>query len=108
MRGSNFIVMAVKVFMTALGFALTPVFFARQIFFAVDDHINFRRTDAAAIYTRDLEPRSDVERSDGFLQQPERASGVQQRAQKHVAADAGKTIEVGNAHKTFVAPLLTI
>ena len=41
---------------------------------------------------------ADVQAGDGLLEQLERNSGVEQSAEEHVAADAGETIEIGNAH----------
>jgi hypothetical protein len=72
--------------------------FARQIFFAVGVYIDFGRGNSAAQHPRNLQPRADVERGDCVFQKLWRHSGIHQRAQKHVAADAGKTVEVGYAH----------
>ena len=45
---------------------------------------------------------ADVERRGGFLKQFERDAGIDQRAQQHVAADAGKTLEVANSHRGVI------
>ena len=55
---------------------------------------------------RDLQPRTNIEGSDGVLQQRSRNPGVHQRAQKHITADSGKTLKVGYAHKNRRWPLV--
>src|SRR5579863_1319276 len=77
---------------------LLPVHLARQIFLAVRIHIDFYRADAAAIDATNVQPRPDVQLRNCFFQQQLRHAGVDQGAQKHVAAHSGKTIEVGYAH----------
>jgi hypothetical protein len=39
---------------------------------------------------------------DSFLEQARRDPGIDQSAEKHIAADAGKTIKISNAHGTVV------
>src|SRR5215813_2661066 len=69
---------------------LLPEFFAWQLFLSGNDHVNFGRTDAAAVHTGDFQMRVDAQSLDGLLQQVRRNSGVHQRAQKHIAADPGE------------------
>ena len=78
---------------------LFPENFARQIFFAIGIYIYLGRRNSAPHYTRNFQSRAYVERRDCFFQKLRSHSGIQQRAQEHVAADAGKTVEVGYAHK---------
>lgn len=74
-------------------------FLAWDVFLSVDEDIDFRRGDAAAIDTRDLEFRAELESANGFAQQVGRHSGVDERAEKHVAADSAETVEVRDAHR---------
>ena len=90
--------MLMRVFITAPGL-LCPELLPRQLFLAIHQHIDLGRGDAAAIHLRNFEASSDVEGSDRFFQQLRRHSGIDQGAQKHVAAHAGKTIEIGNSHE---------
>src|SRR5271157_2647229 len=82
----------------AVGLAIRPELFARQVLFAVHQDVKFGGGDACPSHTRKLQRRADVQVRDGLLEQLERNAGVEQRAEKHIAADAGKTIEIGNAH----------
>ena len=69
-----------------------PILLPRQILLPVDVNIHLRGRNPAAYHTRNFQPRSDTECRHGFFQQPRRNSGIHQRAQKHVAAHAGKTL----------------
>src|SRR5271157_1227338 len=80
-----------------LGFSC-PEFFARHVFLAVHNDINFGRRNAIAIDPRHLQRGTNVEPLHRLLQQLERNARVHQRAKKHIAADAGKAFEVSNAH----------
>ena len=75
---------------------------ARQFFFPVHKDIHLGRGDAAAIDPRNFQPRSDVQRRDRILEELGRHSRIDQRAEEHVAAHAGKAVEVGNAHRKTV------
>ena len=65
---------------------------------AVHQHARLASGDAAAV--RDLKDQlgAQAESGGGLLQQIGRDAGVNQRAQQHVSADAGKTFEIANAH----------
>jgi flagellar basal body rod protein FlgG len=78
---------------------LTIENFARQIFFAIGIDIYFGRRNSAAHNPRNLQTRAYVKRRHCVFQELWRHTHIQQRAQKHVAADSGKTVEVGYAHK---------
>ena len=92
------VVMLVGVFVSMIVPVLLPENFPRQIFLAVDIHIDFGRRNSASHHPRNLQPRTDIERRDRVFQKLGGHPGIHQRAQKHVAADAGKTVEVGYAH----------
>lgn len=69
----------------------------------IHPHIHFGRRNPAAIDLRDAQSRTELQRSHSSLQQVRRHARIDQGAQKHVAAHAGKTIKVGNAHGKTVA-----
>jgi hypothetical protein len=70
---------------------LRRVFFARKIFFAVDPNVHLGGGDAAADDPRNLQTCAYAQSRHGVLQHSRRNSSVDKRAQKHVAAHAGKT-----------------
>jgi len=72
--------------------------FSRKIFFAVRVDVHLGGGNAAPHCALDLQPGADVECGDCVFEKLGRHSSVYQRAEKHVAADAGKTVEVGYAH----------
>src|SRR6266852_1918185 len=78
---------------------LRPEDFARQLLFAVGVDVQLGGRDPAAIHPRNLQASSDIQRRDRVLEQFRRHPGIHQGAQKHVAADAGKAVEVGYAHR---------
>ena len=59
--------------------------------------------DAAAIGLFDLEGGSEMEGGNGVVEDLGGESGVEESAEKHVSADAGKAIEVGDAHGLIVS-----
>ncbi len=71
---------------------LLPLQVPRRILLPIHPHIHLGGRDPAARHPRNLQPRLQVQARDSFLQQPGRNSGIHQRAQKHVAAHAGKTL----------------
>jgi hypothetical protein len=72
------------------------VMFARILGLAVHQHVNFGRADAAAVHASNFECCADIQGFDGPLKKLAWNSSVDQRAKKHVTADAGEAIEVGN------------
>ena len=68
----------------------------------LDPHIDLSRIDPAAIHARDLQIRADVQRGHRIFKDLRRNPGIQQRANKHVAADTGEAFEISNAHQSFV------
>ena len=76
-----------------------PVLFPRQIFFPIDVNIHLGSGNPAAHDAGNFQPRPNSERRHSFFEHGSRNSGIHQRAQKHIAAHAGKTLKVGNAHK---------
>src|SRR5437899_773289 len=75
-----------------------PILLPRQVFFPININIHLGGRDPAAHHPRDFQPRAHLQSRNRLLQQSRRNSSIHQRAQKHVAADAGKTFKVGNAH----------
>ena len=71
----------------------------RHIFPAIHDHIDFRGSDAVAINARDLKFSAEVESAYCFAQMVGGHSGVDECAEKHVAADSAETVEVRDAHR---------
>ena len=77
---------------------LCPILFTREVLLAVDPDVDFRGGNAAADDPRNLQPCADAQGRNGLFQYSRRNSGVDEGAQEHVAAHAGKTLEIGNAH----------
>ena len=69
-----------------------PELFPRQLFFAGGDYIKLGGADAAAIDTRDFQPRVHAQGCNRPGEDLGRNSGVEQGAQKHIAADTGKAL----------------
>src|SRR3954447_20127996 len=102
MRMSVLLVMVILVTGAVLMIMLrlfAPVLFPGHIFFAIHPHIHFRGRDAAAGYARDFQAGAYTERRNRVLQQFRRDSGVNKRAQKHVATDTGKALKISNSHR---------
>jgi hypothetical protein len=78
--------------------ALCPVFLARKIFVPTDYHVNLSCANAAAADAAHFQAGSQVEGCNGLLQQSQGHAGVNQHAEKHVAADPGKAIKISYAH----------
>src|SRR5260370_26063911 len=76
-----------------------PILLPRQILLPVDPNIHLRSRNPAAHHARSFQPTPHVQRRHSPLQQRSRNPGIHQRAQKHIAADAGKTLKIGYAHK---------
>ena len=78
---------------------LFPVLLSRQILLAIHPNIHFSSRNSAAHHARYFQLSPNPKRRHGLFQEFRRNSGIHQRAQKHVAADAGKTLKVGYAHR---------
>src|SRR5258708_990013 len=76
-----------------------PIHLPRQILLPIHPNVHLNRRNPAAHHARNFQPRPHVQRRHSLLQQRSRNSGVHQRAQKHVAADARETLKIGYAHK---------
>jgi hypothetical protein len=76
-----------------------PEFFPGQVLLAGGDYVYFGGTDAAAQHPGDLQPGIYAERFHCLPEQFERNSGIHQRAKKHIAADAGKTLQISDSHQ---------
>jgi hypothetical protein len=70
----------------------------RHLLFPIHQHIDFGRRNPAAIDLRNFQSGADIERGHCFLEHVGRHASIDQGAQEHVAAHAGKTIEVSYAH----------
>src|SRR5581483_5800527 len=79
---------------------------SRTIRFAVNEHIDLRRSDATAVHLLDLEFPTEIQRLHRFAQQVRGNAGIYQRAQEHISTDPGKTLDVGDAHEP--EPLLSM
>src|SRR5579871_250485 len=94
-----FMCVMLVVSMRMSGFLFRPVLLSGQILFTVNPDVNFRGRDPAAHHSRDFQLRAYPERRHRLLQQLRRDPGIHQHTQKHVAADTGKALYVGNPHE---------
>jgi hypothetical protein len=60
----------------------------------VCDHVHFGCGQAASAHLAHLQPRAHIQRGGRFLKTREGNARIHQRAQQHVAAYAGKTLQV--------------
>src|ERR1700679_3852212 len=81
-----------------LAWLLLPENFARQILFPVCVDVDFRCGNAAAQHPGNLQSPTDIEPRNCVFHELSRHAGIEQRAKKHVTADARKAVEVGYAH----------
>lgn len=63
-----------------------------RIFLSVDKNIDFGRGDPAAVYARNLQRRTKIQSCDYLLKHCWRNSGIYQRTEEHVTADAGEAV----------------
>lgn len=66
---------------------------------AVFEDVYFGRRDAAAVYRFNFESSVEVEHGNCLVKNACGNSGRKQRAEKHIAGDACKAVEISNAHK---------
>ena len=92
--------MAVVMVMFLSMILLLPENFTRQFLFTMNVDVQLGGRDPAAIHSRNLQPRSNFKRRDRVLEQLRWNSCIHQGAEKHVAADAGKAVEVSYAHRS--------
>ena len=64
--------------------------------------VDFCAGETAANDLAELEARTYIERLGGLCQGIERDACIDQRAQQHIAANAGKTLEVANTHRVVI------
>src|SRR5436190_21646533 len=93
-------VLVMMALLSCLGL-LFPEFFAWKLFFSGGNHIQFYRTDAAALHPRNLQAGIHAQCLHGLCEDLRRYSGIQQRAQKHVAADPGEALKISNPHSSI-------
>jgi hypothetical protein len=67
--------------------------------FVFDDHVDLGSGETAAHDLAFGEMRADVEGAGSFIEELEGHTGVNQCAEQHIAADAGETFEITNAHE---------
>jgi hypothetical protein len=65
---------------------------------SIDQHVDFRRIDSAAVNFTQVQRHLEMERVDRLLQRYKRDPGVYQRSEKHIAADAGEAFEIRDLH----------
>ena len=70
---------------------------SRVLSLPVYQDVDFGGADPAPIYTSDLKRRAEVQCCNRLTKEFGRNSGIDQGAEKHVATDPGKAIEVGKA-----------
>jgi len=83
---------------------LVEELFPGQILLAVDNHIDLGRGDSVAVHATDIQRGSDVQAANRFQQQLRRDPGRDERAQKHVAADPRKAVQISNSHGFLTSP----
>ena len=76
-----------------------PIFLPRRILLPIHPHIHLSRRNSTPHHPRNLEPRAHSERRHSLLQHARRNPGIHNRAEKHVAAHAGKTFKVSDTHR---------
>jgi len=79
-----------------------PEFFPRQILFSGDPNVHLGCRNSAADDPRNLQARTDTQRRDGCFQHLCWNSGIHESAKEHVAAQAGETFEISDAHRQNV------
>lgn len=65
-------------------------------------HIHLGSRDTAAAHLAHLEARTHIQRGSRLLKQAERSAGIHKGAKQHVAADAGKALQISNAHRSRI------
>lgn len=94
------IVVLMIVMIVVMGMALAMSFDVREfinIALSIECDVNFKCVNAAFENRRGFEmPAFDRQRFQLFAQLVDRRAAIEQRAQQHIAGDAGKTIEVSN------------
>lgn|SRR5579875_2197225 len=66
------------------------------------DYVDPGSGDSAAQHFAHLDARAYVERCGCLLQKRERNARIDQRAQQHVAADAGKALQKADSHRVSI------
>ena len=83
------------------------VVLARSFGLAIHDDINFSRADATAVHARDFEGCTDVQSFNCSLKKRHRNSSINHSAEKHVAADPGEAVEIGDAVPGYRSPVVS-
>src|ERR1700722_1338006 len=96
------LVLLMRKLMSVFRFLPLPIFLPRQILLPIHPHIHLSRRNSTAHHPRKFQPSPDSERSHGLFQHARWNPGIHERAEEHVAAHAGKTFKVSNAHRPKV------
>jgi hypothetical protein len=78
------------------------MFVGRVGLLAVDHYTDLAGADAAPVYGIEAKGCAEVERSGGLLEEFGSDASVDQGAEEHVSADAGKAFEIANTHGCFL------
>ncbi len=65
---------------------------------AMDEHIDLKRREPGALHSMAAEVGTEVERTRCLLQFLQGHARTDGGAEKHVSAESGEAVEVGNAH----------
>jgi len=65
---------------------------SRRVLLSIHNYIDFDGADADAVHPRNFQTCSDAEGLDRLLKNSGRNSGVDQRAEKHIATNSGEAV----------------
>jgi hypothetical protein len=65
-------------------------------------YIHFGSGNSATAHLAHLEARTHIQRGSRLLKQAERNACIHKGAKQHIAADAGKALQVSNAHRSRI------
>jgi hypothetical protein len=71
-------------------------------FLSIDEYTSFARGDAAAVDGIKDERCAEVECRGGLIKKRWRDTGVNESAEQHVTAEAGKAFEIADTHGYFL------
>jgi hypothetical protein len=66
------------------------------------EDVNLGAGQSSAAYLAHIETRAHIECGGGFFKTTKRNASVDQSAQQHVAAYAGKTLDISNTHRVVI------
>ena len=71
-------------------------------FLSIDEYTSFARGDVAAVDGIKDERCAKIECCSGLLEKRRRNTGIDESAEKHVSAEAGKAFEIADTHGCFL------